>query len=805
MPTPFVHEQINFADYQVKDNEFAHLSLRDLLEARDLYHVHLMRHPNVVATAVGRYRIRKGDSWPNDPHKRKGTGVRRLDNSEIRPYSWPCILVFVDQWEDKKAFAEHPEDMVPKTLFTPQGGKVPVCVVEAPRETVSAREAPDVLYPLNNVGPGHPIIARIQGREFVATIACLVSDGHKVYALTNRHVTGSGGEVVFTDLGGVRKPIGTSAAKQLGLVPFSKLYPNFPGRDTFVNVDVGLIDLDDVTDWTSKIRDLGVMGPMADFSAGSISLSLIGCQVRGIGAAGGDMRGEIHALFYRYKASGGFEYVADLFIGPRSPREDRTKYEGDDAHFDTLPGDSGTLWLLEPIEPASARKPAANKKSAEKEECKLLPLAVQWGRHRLNSASEHPAQSFALATLISRVCAELEVDIIRDWNVDQTDTWGSIGHYSIANRAQFALSERFPKLVELVANNASLISHDDATILTSNFKGTGKQPFVAMADVPDFFWKAGIAKQGFARANEKPNHFADMDQPGPDGRTLLDLTKDDDFIDPDKWQVFYDSVTDALSGAPISLQHRGLLPFRVWQIFDDMVEFASDGDAARFICAAGVLTHYIGDACQPLHISFMHDGDPTRPVETVITKGAHAGETRLHALGEGVHSGYEDEMVNDNRKAILDALAKVPKTEESEWINSGFAAARETIRLMRRTVKTIAPRDLVDAYVAAGGKTNNKSAAVLWREFGPRTIKVMKDGTHLLGVLWESAWAAGNGEKHVKATALVDGMRIVRDDGFLPSMTIKDIGSILKHRPQSIRTAPATPAPIPALAEDTVR
>ena len=34
------------------------LSLRDLLDARDQYHVHLMKHPNVVATAVGLYRIR---------------------------------------------------------------------------------------------------------------------------------------------------------------------------------------------------------------------------------------------------------------------------------------------------------------------------------------------------------------------------------------------------------------------------------------------------------------------------------------------------------------------------------------------------------------------------------------------------------------------------------------------------------------------------------------------------------------------------------------------------------------------------
>jgi hypothetical protein len=45
-------------------NIYAALSLRDLLDARDQYHVHLMVHPKVIATAIGYYRIRKGDSAP---------------------------------------------------------------------------------------------------------------------------------------------------------------------------------------------------------------------------------------------------------------------------------------------------------------------------------------------------------------------------------------------------------------------------------------------------------------------------------------------------------------------------------------------------------------------------------------------------------------------------------------------------------------------------------------------------------------------------------------------------------------------
>ena len=64
--------------------------------------------------------------------------------------------------------------------------------------------------------------------------------------------------------------------------------------------------------------------------------------------------------------------------------------------------------------------------------------------------------------------------------------------------------------------------------------------------------------------------------------------------------------------------HRGLLPFRVWQIFDEMVRFAKAGKVPEFVCAAGVMTHYLGDACQPLHISYLHDGDPERPTENTV-------------------------------------------------------------------------------------------------------------------------------------------------------------------------------------------
>ena len=763
--------------YQKDSTGFSHLSLRDLLDARDQYHVFLMEHPNVVATAVGRYRIRRKDSWPSQhgPGKVHGTYPRTLENSEVRDYSWPAILVFVETWVPRVDLVKRGDALVPSTLYLPDGRRVPVCVIEAPKEHLTDVEARDVRYPLNNIGGGSAIIADVQGRQYAATIACLVSDGHKVYALTNRHVAGEKGEVVYSRLDGRAERVGVTAGPYLTREPFTEMYPGWPGKDVYVNVDVGLIEVDDVDRWTTNIRDIGQAGQMVDLSVNNLSLALIGCDVRGTGAASGVMLGEIHALFYRYKTGGGFEYVSDLLIGPRSTGVPaKTKV----APFATHPGDSGTLWLLDPV--PKKRHPMLEKAADEKPP-EYLPLAMQWGRNMLRSAGAARPQSYALATLLSRVCAQLGVDPVRAWNIDQPDTWGSIGHFSIATRTQVALSTRFPKLVKLMSNNALIVSHDAQTIEDSDFVGMGSEDFVPMADVPDFFWKPRIARQGFSRGSEGPNHFADMDQPDENGLTLLDLSKDEANIDPDKWDGFYDSVTDLLSGDAIKPQHRGLLPFRVWQIFDEMVGFAKDGKGPEFVCAAGVLTHYIGDACQPLHISYLHDGDPERAFTYTFTKGKKAGQTEERPLGQGVHSAYEDEMVNAKRDLILKGLLQTPKVKKAELVANGFEAAKAVIAMMRATFTKIPPMDIVNAFVSHKGGGAAR-ADFMWGKFGNRTITVMQGGSHLLGVLWESAWAQGKGEQHVTSTAALTekaAMKIVQDADFLPSVTVDKIGALL--------------------------
>src|SRR4029453_8028841 len=111
------------------ERNFAALSTKDLLDARDQYHWHLIHKKNVVGTAIGLYYIRQNDDWPSKHHvgsedmqrvpRRRSKGKRTFENSEIRDYSWPCVIVLVKEWREPEDFGKSDldyDDLVPKTL-----------------------------------------------------------------------------------------------------------------------------------------------------------------------------------------------------------------------------------------------------------------------------------------------------------------------------------------------------------------------------------------------------------------------------------------------------------------------------------------------------------------------------------------------------------------------------------------------------------------------------------------------------------------------------------------------------------------
>jgi hypothetical protein len=750
-------------NYFDQDDDYSALSIADLLVARDEFHLHLVHKANVVGTAIGRYRIRKTDPWPDSKGRVDRTvpkGERTLQNSEVRSYSWPAILVFVTEWVDYHRFTPDGdgkvEDFVPPTLFMSDGRKVPVCVVKATKSEIRHPWDANYTFPTNLLGGGFPLLVDVQNQEHIASAGCLVTDGHRTYVLTNRHVAGEAGTPIHTLVGGNKVRIGTATNRSLTKAGFTSVYEGWRGKNVYIDLDAALVDIDDVNQWTTQIYGIGEIGKLADLSSHNLSLRLVGCPVRAFGAASKAMHGEIAALFYRFKSVGGFEYVSDFLIGPRN----------DEDSLGTHPGDSGTVWLVD--DPA-AKLP--------------IPVALQWGGQVFEGAGTGTASSYALATALSTICASLDVDLVRGWNADNPEYWGAVGHYGIANKAIGRV--RAGNLRTLMDANLQRITLLIEKVTKTGTGGFSKQPFVPLADVPDLVWKIGPYKRGGPNSPEHANHFADMDRKLKTalegGKTLLEICTDPSKVDVEVWRKYYDAVQRDYPGQD---ENRGLLPFRVWQIFDAMVYFLGQKDVERFLCAAGILSHYVGDACQPLHISYLFNGDPDRG-KTVPGKDRKGNPIQKFVpFGAGVHSAYEDDMVDNHVDKLWpqvdDALKALPAGKMPE---SGREAAREVVKLMQATFADLHPMDIVNAYAKVMDEQPKPAAEALWKKFGTPTAKAMASGSDCLARLWQGAWKAGKGDAQVTHLGEIPTDRlaaIYQRADFLRSCTLDTIGPVLE-------------------------
>jgi hypothetical protein len=758
--------------------DFSSLSLRDLLEARDQFHFQLMNKMNVVGTAVGLYLIRDADPWPSkdhhpqrhlgQPQKAKAKEERTFGNSQVRYYSWPCVLVLTSEWIPLGDFGKSvPVDqLVPRTIYMTDGRSVPICIVKVSPAS-PANIIPNWRWPDTRIGGGFPLIVHSQGVDQTASIGCVVSDGHTKYALTNRHVCGEQGTPVYTQLRGNEVQVGSATGQQLTRKLFSEVYPQFTGRQTYVNLDAGLIRIDDYNDWTNAFYGLQGVGSRADLNALNLGVQLIDQRVQSFGAASGHLSGKIKALFYRYKSVGGYDYVSDFLIAP------------DDPNHQTHPGDSGTIWHLE----VKKSKPDGNKIGTKTEEIELKPLALEWGGQGLLPDDSSTTVNFTLATNLTTVCQLLDVEIEAPDNTDARPFWGTTGHYSIAELA----IQQVPsgKLKSLLESNLRLISFDlgklDHGKISAALRGTD---YVPLADVPDLVWKKmptvvtggrDVAKN---TGPEHPNHYADVDQPAKNGgKTLLKMCLEDpQNLSVDVWRKFY------TANGSLDSRSRGLLPFRVWQVFQEMVKYLEKKNYRSFLAAAGVLAHYVGDACQPLHGSYLSDGFRDK----AHTEPTKTGGTKQVWPGKGVHSAYEDKMIDENAKDLFKKIGTYlgRKTVTPRPVEDGHAAAVCTVDLMAFANKTVDPEELVSFYVKVGPGASRKVIDALWEQFDKGTAQVMAAGIKTLSHLWKTAWEVGGGAKattkDLKAFTTTQMKGIYEDVKFVQSFDLDHIGPELK-------------------------
>ena len=474
------------------------------------------------------------------------------------------------------------------------------------------------------------------------------------------------------------------------------------------------------------------MGDVWDFNVGTFRLDVIDTKLIAFGATSGLMKGRILGLFYRYKTVGGMEYVSDFVIAPREAGKPLNNY----------PGDSGTLWFedLPEVKQDDASEATRNDAGARI----LRPVALEWGGQQMQARNDKVPVQFALGICLSTLCRELDVDVISDWNANHTEYWGEWGHVKIGTYAVTQIDDKFPRLQKMMSANSDNIGVDDK--LLANFKPAGRGAFAPLADVADLVWR-------FTRKTDESNHFADMDKPGKDGKTLLQLCAESPSnIDPKVWNAYYDGVGE---------DRRGALPFRVWQIFDDMVDYAKQNKKLEFTCAAGIVAHYIGDACQPLHISQYHHGRD-------LTDKAHAK----------VHSIYETTMIGRHGSDLIKLIPAAKTNDVAEIVPGGTAnghdAAVAVVALMQRTVKRLPPLTIVDLFDANMGPGQ---IDVLWTKLKDLTAACMQDGAKTLARVWEAAWRAGDGEDQAQGGEFDQGdlRRLYEDSSFLPSYELQNV------------------------------
>ncbi len=731
------------------------LTVKDLLEARDAYHVQLSNLSDVVGTAIGFFRWRPGDPYGARLAKDEPKPPRTLANSVVNEHSWPAVLVFVRDWVHRTTFGADgkkgraasrgpdPSRYVPPYLYLPDGRAARTCIILVqPAPDRSPIDRP-LAFPSSLIGGGYPVRTTVQGETRIGTVAGMASDGELVYAITARHVCGRVGQPIESILGGRVETVGDAAREAVRNVPFSRVYPGWPGTDCLVTLDVGLIKVRDQHEWTAQVYGLGELDPPLNLTPEAINLNLIGLPVRAHGAASGKMEGEVQGLFYRYKSIGGIDYVADVLIGPRR--------RGHSVM--TRPGDSGALWTIDtPPDPATCDTLGNGAAPAPR---KWTPLAIQWGGSEYLGASPEQRLGFALATFVSTACRTLDVEFVNSWNTGLPEYWGKPVHFRLGFFAWQRIKNR-PALASLIEKNLPSLGWDE-------MKPDDVGDAFGLIDAPDR-WAFGSPP---VRPLDAGNHCVNLDL--SDGQTQLQqwIKK---HPTPADWAEFYDRC-DTPSG------DRGALPFRCGQVFDSLVDSLANGKLDESVFAMGVLGHHVGDAVMPLHLMTDY-------------KGVQYGTPATPSGSLNVHKFYDRLLFE---RCPEDFTGEVPKALKSlaeltpNKIDGGRAVVEYVLKVMRAAGRHCTQEQLFDAYAEwfnSGVRKRDDESA--WAQVGEPLTKAFAEGVRALAVLWTAAWdvAAARPGARLPKPAACDKKALekrFRDKTFLPSVGLLELDGILGY------------------------
>jgi len=259
-----------------------------------------------------------------------------------------------------------------------------------------------------------------------------------------------------------------------------------------------------------------------------------------------------------------------------------------------------------------------------------------------------------------------------------------------------------------------------------------------------------------------------MDEKGPDnGPSLFDLCQADpgQNLRAKVWRDFYNQF-ESLPAGP----EPGMLPFRIRQIYEFMVNSLNKSQMMEFVASAGVLAHYMADACIPLHFSRLHHGydAPSRRDKKKYAEFKKKPEYKIHTL-------FEQRMFEVRAEELLKMIDDRLKGQKAKPAGQGGAnAIRRAYDLMRKVYELLSPDKIISS--DSPQDTPRERAEILFNAVGEKAGECIAMGCLALAELVESAWREGQGDQRLgrqgaktySEQALQD---LYRSPRFLPAFT----------------------------------
>jgi hypothetical protein len=220
-----------------------------------------------------------------------------------------------------------------------------------------------------------------------------------------------------------------------------------------------------------------------------------------------------------------------------------------------------------------------------------------------------------------------------------------------------------------------------------------------------------------------------------------------------------------------------------------MVSYLKNEDVLRFVAAAGVMAHYVGDASQPLHCSFMHHGKPPMKSfegrEYPVPRDSDEFKEFKKSREAQIHSIYEEAMLEVDTVTLLtgvdDSLGNMD-LPTGNGINTGHDAGVAVIQLMQRSQDRLTPTEIIDADDPS--LSARARAEALWgkAKIKQATIESLADSVWVLAGLWAAAWKVGGG-KNLDPNKLVEldqnklNDLVRKDRRFVPSLSLAQMAA----------------------------